>query len=63
MVLEGEDPPTEQAARGVRHRITWTPRPDGTVRQHWQTSLDGGATWTTAFDGAYRRAAEPSPGG
>jgi hypothetical protein len=29
--------------------------PDGRVRQHWETSKDGGATWTTAFDGYYRR--------
>ena len=27
---------------------------DGTVRQHWETSGDGGATWATAFDGLYR---------
>ena len=27
--------------------------PDGTVRQHWGQSTDGGATWTTAFDGLY----------
>jgi hypothetical protein len=36
-------------------RITWTPRADGSVRQHWQQSVDGGATWTTAFDGLYRK--------
>jgi hypothetical protein len=35
------------------NRITWTPNPDGTVRQHWEQSTDGGATWTTAFDGLY----------
>lgn len=36
-------------------RITWTPNPDGTVRQHWESSSDGGATWSTAFDGIYRK--------
>jgi hypothetical protein len=55
MVLAGT-----RAARGgktVLDRITWTPRPDGSVRQWWQASRDGGATWTTQFDGIYRRAA------
>lgn len=25
------------------------------VRQLWEVSSDNGATWTTAFDGRYRR--------
>jgi hypothetical protein len=53
MVLLGEakDP------RGtlLKQRVTWTPYPDGRVRQFWQTSSDGGTTWTVAFDGWYRR--------
>ena len=40
-------------------RITWTPNADGTVRQHWEQSTDGGKTWTTAFDGLYRRKPHP----
>ncbi|MEP7048430.1 MAG: hypothetical protein ABI949_17190 [Ilumatobacteraceae bacterium] len=44
---------------GVRddriERISWTPDPDGSVRQHWQQSTDHGATWVTVFDGTYRR--------
>jgi hypothetical protein len=36
-------------------RITWTPLPDGTVRQLWEHTDDGGKTWQTAFDGLYRR--------
>ncbi len=39
------------------NRITWSPMPNGYVRQHWETTSDGGATWTTAFDGEYRPAA------
>jgi hypothetical protein len=35
-------------------RITWTDNADGTVRQLWEQSTDGGATWQTAFDGLYR---------
>ena len=37
------------------HRITWTPRADGSVRQHWESSTDDGQSWNTAFDGIYRR--------
>lgn len=40
----------------ARDRITWTPNADGTVRQLWERSADGGATWTVAFDGLYTRA-------
>lgn len=36
-------------------RITWTPLPDGRVRQHWESTADGGETWTTVFDGYYSR--------
>jgi hypothetical protein len=39
----------------VHNRITWTPNPDGTVRQFWETSADKGKTWTVAFDGLYRK--------
>ena len=40
----------------VTDRITYTPRPDGSVRQWWQVTRDGGATWKTVFDGIYRKA-------
>jgi hypothetical protein len=43
------------AVGGARHRITWTPNSDGTVRQLWESSSDDSKTWTTAFDGLYRR--------
>jgi hypothetical protein len=54
MVLESATP--DGAAR---QRITWTPLPGGDVRQLWETSADGGATWSTAFDGRYSRRAAP----
>ena len=40
---------------GPTQRITWTSRPDGSVRQHWQQSEDGGKAWQTLFDGIYVR--------
>jgi hypothetical protein len=54
MVLTGN---TKDPASGaaVVNRLTWTLRPDGKVRQHWETSTDGGKTWRTAFDGLYAR--------
>jgi len=54
MRLEGETRRPDGAT--VRNRITWTPQPDGRVRQTWQVSRDGGATWQVSFDGWYRRA-------
>jgi hypothetical protein len=39
----------------VHHRVAWYDNPDGTVRQWWESSTDGGATWETAFDGLYRK--------
>jgi hypothetical protein len=58
MVLEGERPgPAGEGGEvaAVRHRITWTPLGEERVRQHWETSKDGGETWSTAFDGLYVR--------
>ena len=52
MVLEGAHADTKR-----RERITWSVLPGGDVRQHWETSKDGGVKWTTAFDGLYTRIA------
>jgi len=46
MSAAGDDP---------RNRITWRALPDGRVRQLWETSSDGGTTWTTSFDGYYEK--------
>jgi hypothetical protein len=55
MVLEQEGP--NPGGSGVlRQRVTWTPKPDGRVHQHWETSTDGGRTWATSFDGWYAKA-------
>lgn len=34
-------------------RVTWTPLPQGRVRQLWESTTDGGKTWTTIFEGYY----------
>lgn len=52
MVLSGTHVVRGQA---LVERITWTPNADGTVRQFWEQSKDGGQTWTPQFDGLYRK--------
>ena len=37
----------------ARHRITWTPMPDKSIRQHWQVRDKPDAEWRTLFDGKY----------
>jgi hypothetical protein len=44
----GTTPATEQ-------RLTFSPLDSATVRQHGETSTDGGATWTTTYDFYYHR--------
>lgn len=50
MVLEGQMAGTPV----TRHRITWTPNADGSVRQLWE-STDAKGEWQVAFDGRYTR--------
>jgi hypothetical protein len=40
------------------HKFEFTRYDNGDVRQLWQTSTDGGKTWTTIWDGRYARQAE-----
>ena len=59
MVLQGrQDKPDPQTGKFQRERITWTPNPDGSVRQLWETSQDDGKTWAVSFDGLYTHAPE-----
>lgn len=50
MVLEGTT--VDGKGDSIRHRITWTPNPDGTVRQLWE-STNAAGEWGVAFDGRY----------
>ena len=52
MVLEGQTQGKD--GKRTRHRISWTPNVDGSVRQLWE-STDEAGQWTTAFDGRYTR--------
>jgi tetratricopeptide (TPR) repeat protein len=52
-----------RSAKGARQlaRGTWTPRPDGTVRQLLETSADGGKSWQVGFDGVYVKKGSAPP--
>ncbi len=56
MVLASAEPDPKKPGATLRQRISWAVQPDGSVRQHWETSPDDGATWATAFDGRYVKA-------
>lgn len=55
MILSGTARVAGGSGGTTLNRITWTPNSDGTVRQLWESSPDGGTTWTTQFDGRYAR--------
>jgi hypothetical protein len=54
MVMEGDSVDPDGSA--ARNRITWFDNADGTVRQLWEISKDGGKSWRAEFDGLYRKA-------
>ena len=56
MVLEGD---RVEDGKPVLNRITWTKRPNGTVEQLWENSMDNGKSWKSVFDGTYRPAKAP----
>jgi hypothetical protein len=59
MRMEGTRP-ASASQPATRHRITWTPNPDGTVRQLWESAPVGADRWTVLFDGTYARIDLPS---
>lgn len=52
MILEGQTIGKDGII--TKHRISWTPEDDGTVRQLWE-STDAKGAWRTLFDGRYTR--------
>lgn len=55
LYLEGNLVEKAMVLSDKSNRVSWSVQPDGRVRQHWESSADEGKTWTTAFDGYYRR--------
>jgi len=56
MVITRKDYPNPGVMR--MHRLTWTPKSDGSVEELWQTSTNAGRSWHVLFDGVFRRLAE-----
>lgn len=52
MVLEGRTTGDDKLV--TKHRITWTPNKDESVRQFWE-STNAEGKWETAFDGIYTK--------
>lgn len=59
MVLQGE---TKKNGKVIVNRISWELLDDGRVKQHWETSVDDGKTWSDAFVGFYQRKPTPKTG-
>ena len=55
MVMSSVTPHPDKPGVQLVQRISWSTNVDGSVRQLWQNSEDGGKTWTTVFDGRYVR--------
>ena len=53
MVLKGYRPSNDEG--NALHQITWTPMPDGRVKQHWQVSSNEGKIWKDVFIGFYNK--------
>lgn len=60
MTLSDRDMPGKPDQNAI-NEISWTPNADGSVRQHWRVSADGGKTWKTSFDGKYVKSNRPQP--
>jgi hypothetical protein len=54
MIMIGDEIRDEKNNRLI-NKMTWYVNPDGTIRQVWEQSKDGGQTYTTQFDGMYRK--------
>jgi hypothetical protein len=55
MVFEGEMPAGGSSNGRVRTRLTFFPRPDGTVRQFSEVTPDSGKTWRVNYDLIYTK--------
>lgn len=54
MIMTGDEYRDEKGNRTI-NKVTWYANTDGTVRQVWEQSKDGGQAYTIQFDGIYRR--------
>lgn len=57
MVLVARRTGKTDPSKVMLERMTFTPNPDGSVRQYADQSVDDGKTWTERYDYTYRKAA------
>lgn len=50
MIMRG---PSKTPKGTLLNEVSWTPTPEGEVKQQWRTSTDGGKSWETVFLGIY----------
>jgi hypothetical protein len=55
MVYEGDTPAPRPSTNRIRVRLTFFNRPDGSVRQFSERTMDNGATWQVNYDLIYTR--------
>ncbi len=53
VMVISDEPKSGQSA--LINRISYTPMPDGKVKQEWSISKDNGQTWQTSFLGIYEK--------
>jgi len=58
MIMVSEEIRDEKGNR-IINKVTWFNNPDGTIRQLWEQSKDGGLAYTVQFDGLYRKRKTP----
>jgi hypothetical protein len=56
MVFTGEPKSGPNAGKGLQMRMTFTPVPNGNVRQLGEQSADGGQSWQPLYDFIYKSA-------
>lgn len=56
MILTGEAKSGPSAGKGLLMRMTFTPMPNGNVRQLGEQSADGGQSWQPLYDFIYKSA-------
>ncbi len=56
MVFTGEPKSGPNAGKGILLRLTFTPQPNGNVRQYGEQSADGGQSWQPQYDFTYKPA-------
>jgi hypothetical protein len=59
MAMEGDTPVGPPSTGRVRTRLTFFPRPDGSVRQFSERTVDDGKTWQVNYDLIYTKATAP----